>query len=257
MTVWYDARDLPYDGKDVIILSPEGDVVARRKVIARKERTITVWRIKVAERLPGRPIRYHYIDLPPHVQVTRWRPERPWEWPGQLPEPAKLEGPVAWQSPPPPVVPQEGSDPLDWPAEYSLPPHIGEREAEVRVLRALRTERSRHAVKTGNIQGYVDSVFATAMRMLGKWEGDYKDASYIAPAGEAWAPTRKDHGDWDTALTWWAQLSRAPREIVMLRSLNPPFSFQLIGERNNRSHHWARTRYRAAVKDVARIANGR
>src|SRR5262245_59384443 len=179
MTVYYDANDLTHDGLDVYIMAPEGDVIARRKIITRKERTTVIWGVKVTERLPGRPLRHHYVDLPRWVQVTRWRPIDPDRFPGPLPSPARVEGRVGWQSRPEPMIPIEDQDELEWPYPYEAAPNISAREAEVRVLRGLRTERSRHAVKEGRLQGYLDSALALIYRQMGELKYDYIDPSYV------------------------------------------------------------------------------
>lgn len=260
MTVYYDTRDLNLDGVEVLIASPEGDVVAKRKTIKRGERTHVVWRLKHAERIPGQRIRYHYIDLPKHVQITRWRPDPEGRsWPHPLPPPAPMERDVAWQTKAGPVVPPEPEDPFDWLAPTYTEPgkRVPEREIEIRVARGLRTERSRFAVKDDSKTTTRDSVVILMLRQLGKMEYEHQDPNELLPAGMAWEPTRLDHADWIIALGWYVKLPRRMREVVFFRSLNPPFSYRAIGEmqRPHRSHTWARFWYKRALKQLTRIAN--
>jgi hypothetical protein len=252
---YYAASDLRYDDVDVIVLTPGGDeCVARRKTVWRRRQATTVWRVRVPVREPGRPTRCRYVDLPEHLEITRWRPLA--GFPGPLPKPAHMVADVRWQTPAEPPAPPEQSDDLEWPHDYSAAPDISEREVEVRVLRGLRTMRSPHAVKDGRARNQVDSVLNNLLRQMGKIDYDHIDESYMAPAGVAWEPTRRDHGDWLTATGWWRQLSRTGREIVVFRSMNPPYSFQAIGDREGITREGARKRYRAAIERLVRIANG-
>jgi hypothetical protein len=86
-----------------------------------------------------------------------------------LPAPARIEGDIAWQSPAEPAAPPEQQDPLDWPQPYNEPPAITAREVEIRTLRALRTMRSRYAVR-GDHHGSRDSVLSVIMQQLGRLE---------------------------------------------------------------------------------------
>jgi hypothetical protein len=196
---YYAVADLHYDDVDVIVLTPGGgELTARRKRIRRGQRTEISWRVRIEKREPGWPTARTYRDLPPRVAeaITRWRPISRATFPGPLPAtPARIEKDVAWQSPAEPPAPPEEQDPLDWPGEYSAAPNISEREAEVRVLRGLRTMRSRHAVVRDGPGRQLDSVLTNLLRQLGKLDYEYVDEPHIAPAGVAWQPNRRDHGD--------------------------------------------------------------
>jgi len=118
---------------------------------------------------------------------------------GDVPGPAAgvaASGDVAWQSPPEPAVPPEPEDDLEWPGEYSAAPNISVREVEVRVLRALRTERSLRGGRGDGRPGrYRDSVLITIMRGIGRLEYEHIDETRIAPTVAPWQPTRRDIGD--------------------------------------------------------------
>jgi hypothetical protein len=255
---YYAVSDLNYDDLDVVVLTPGGEeCVARRKTTWRRGQAATAWRMRIPVREPGRPTKRRYVNLPAHLEITRWRPLDRSKFPGPLPtKPASMMPAIAWQSPAPPAVPQESTDPLDWPHDYSAAPNISGREVEVRVLRGLRTMRSPHAVKDGRARNQFDSVLINLLRQMGKLDHEHVDESYMAPAGVAWEPTRRDHSDWLTAAGWWRQLNRTERDIVELRSLNPPFSFQAIGDRAGITREGARKRYPTAIERVVRIANG-
>jgi len=258
---YYAVADLDVDGVDVAILLPSGgELVARRKRITRRgQRTAIIWRVRDIVREPGRPTRHVYRDLPRHIEVTRWRPIDRATFPGLLPaSPARIEGDVAWQSPVEPPVPAEQQDELHWPGPYSEAPNISLREAEVRVLRGLRTERCR-SERIGNAgpAGFMDSIIAVVRNAGHHLVPEHVDPTHIGAVGVGWEPTRQDRGDWLVGLSWFVQLSHAQREIVVLRSLDPPYSFAQIGSRQNppKSHEWARQRYKAAIRRAAAIAN--
>jgi hypothetical protein len=261
--IWFDTRDLSpaHDDVDLWILAGEAEIVARRRTIQRRgQPTKIIWRARREAREIGQPTRVHFVDLPARLSasITRWRPLSRASFPGPLPAPARIEGDIAWQSPAEPAAPPEQQDPLDWPQPYNEPPAITAREVEIRTLRALRTMRSRYAVR-GDHHGSRDSVLSVIMQQLGRLEYEFTDATALAPAGTFWEPSRRDHSDWIDATGWWVKLDRSSREIVNLRSLNPPFSFAMIGARQARprSHSWARRKYQAAIKELTRIANGK
>jgi hypothetical protein len=211
----------------VIILTPGGDeFVARRKTIMRRQTTTVVWRVRVERREQGRPLQYDYRDLPDKLaaSITRWRPLDVRKFPGPLPSmPARIEGNVNWQSLPEPPVPIEPEDDLEWSGDYSTAPNISKREVEVRVLRGLRTERSlRGGRGDGRPGGYRDSTLIVIMRGIGKVEYEHVDETRIAPTAAPWQPSRRDIGDELTAIGWLLKISRAHRELAVLRSLNPP-----------------------------------
>jgi len=247
---WYATRDLAHDDLDVVVLVGEGEIVARRKTISRRRESSTIWCAREIVREPGRPTRYRYRDLPPHLQITCWRPLA--GFPGPLPAPTHLTGEVKWQTPPEPPAPP--TDELDWPHEYAEAPHITAREVEIRVLRALRTDGS---AAEGGVDvrpaGYRDSVAILARNHL--VADEFVDANYIGPVGEAWEPTRRDRSDYLQAMAWFTKLTAAQRGIIKDRSLNPPYSFRLIGERASKSAEWARKRYRRAIAAVTKVAN--
>ena len=248
--IYYDVNDLRRDSYPVILLLPSGaEVKGFRRTITRGARSWVKWVIRTAGGQTE--------DLPKRIQITRWRPADLQRFPDPLPAPARVEGSVNWHSKPEPIIPAELQDAFEWHLPYALPPLISAREAEVRLIRGLRCMRSRYAVKDDYKTTSRDSVLVVALRALGEWEHEFIDHSALAAVGMPWEPTRADHGDWLTALSWFRQLNWAQRNVIELRSLNPPFSYMQIGERHNppRSHEWARRRYRRAIERVTEIAN--
>src|SRR5262249_26840746 len=136
------------------------------------------------------------------------------------------------ESPPEPVVPPEPEDDLEWPDEYSAAPNISVREAEIRVLRALRTERTLRGGRGDGRPGwYRDSLLITMTRGIGQLEYEYIDPTSIEPTVAPWQPTRRDIGDELAAIGWFLKLSTANRELIVLKSMNPPYTFRAIGAR--------------------------
>ncbi len=142
--------------------------------------------------------------------------------------------PPNWQSPPVPPSAPELPDPLEWRGDYNPPGRISREEARIRVLRALRTERSKKTVVRGatshNGWASLSDVARLEVRAKGRIEYEHQDTTHIPNVGELWEPTRRDHGDWSNAMSWYNQLSRKHQQIVRERSFNPPSSFRQIGE---------------------------
>jgi hypothetical protein len=105
--------------------------------------------------------------------------------------------------------------------------------------------------------GYVDSLYIATMAAIGQIEHDHFDGSYIGPSGVGWQPTRRDWGDWLQAVGWLLRLPKPQRELIELRSLNPPYSYRQIGARMQpaRSHEWVRRTYAKAIAALTKVAN--
>jgi hypothetical protein len=257
---YFAVADLDVDGFDVVILLPSGaELVARRKRIARRGQvTQTVWRARVERREPGRPLRYDYRDLPEHLEITRWRPLDKAKFPGLLPStPARIEGDVRWQSPAEPAAaPEPTDDELEWAGPYNEPPNISPREAHIRIVRAWKTDRSLREIKgQGGPRGFVDSLAITTMAALGEIPHEHVDASYVGPVGAAWQPSRRDISDYLVGMGWFTRLSKAERELLVLRAIDPPHSFRSIAARWNKSGEAVRKAYAKLLVKVAKVAN--
>jgi hypothetical protein len=187
-------------------------------------------------------------DLPEHLTPTQFRPANLDRYPDPLPEPAALTAEnIHWRSYHPAPAPPDEREDLVWPAAaYSEPGKISEREAEVRILRAWKTQRSSDvdAKGLGGPMGY------RAGRSFGAMEIRIV----------TWEATRRDAGDWPVAMAWFTRLRNPDhKRVIELRSMD--FSFRQIGERQKKgvtpayASEWARTTYRRAITEITAVAN--
>jgi hypothetical protein len=198
------------------------------------------------------------VDLPAWAEPMAFRPLIRDKYPDPLPDPLTQTEEVAWASPIAPPSCPEIPDSLEWKGEYNLPGRISRGEAEIRLLRGLRTERSRKSqVRGGSTSGDMDSLLRLILRTQGRLEYEHKESlsTQLAHVGELWEPTRRDHGDWSTAVTWFNKLDKEHRHVVKERSYNPQTSYRQIGEAMQRSEGWARKVYGQAIDRVEKIAN--
>ena len=149
----------------------------------------------------------------------------------------------------------------DWPFRYAPPGAIGIKEAEHRLLRALKASRT-HGI-TREIRLGIKSNYPVHQIV-----GDRMDyAPPIEP--REFSPTRRDLDDWDIALTWlialypphqrpsdWkpGSLNGAQKTFVW-RSWG--YSWPSIAERLKKTPHQARKSYQASLEIVAAAANQR
>ena len=253
---WYPIDYLAADNFLVRFQLPNGaDVVGLRRAHRTKARRSS------GER-PRWEVSYHVRrengdlhPLPKHAWPAHFRPkDKHYKFP--LPAPAVLmREPPTWQTPAAEPIPDETHDDLDWPGEYSQPGHIGEREMAVRLLRGLRTERSRNTRVGGRRGGAsLDSTLQVILRNVGKIEYEHETADAPATLGEGFEPTRRDHGDWGNAIEWYNALSKKQQLVIRERSLGS--SYRRIGQDIlGTSHTAARKTYWAAIKAACAIAN--
>lgn len=202
---WFLVSELDVDGVPVIFWMPQGEVVGMKKWI-RKGKAVSY---RVRDKT-GRD----YVDLPRFAWPSLWRPLRQDLWPYPLPEPAVI------QPDPEPVRPKASPrvDPpkLDVSINYYSPPgEISRREAEVRMIRFIRTEGvSPNDAPTALRVGW-PSVADSLTTMIAAWD---EGRSYpIDDPVPVWVPTPKDVSDSHIVHKWFI-------------SLNPP---ALGGERIN------------------------
>ena len=186
-------------------------------------------------------------DLPRHLAPTLFRPANLARYPDPLPEPAALAGNVRWQSEHPEPAPPDKREDLVWPAAvYSEPGKISEREAEVRILRAWRTQgvTDVDGKGLGGPSGYrAGRAFAT---------------EEVQQVG--WQPTRRDIGDWPVAMGWFTRL-RNPDHKGVIKYRSADFSFRQVGEQLKKgatpayAAEWARIVYRRAITELTAMAN--
>jgi len=244
---YYPVGALARDSFAVYFLLPEGDVVGFR--ITRRNGRIVYY----VRRTDGTA-----EALPDFAAPTLFRPISLARYPDPLPLPATLLKAVSWESPPPPPVAPEAPNPLEWPHAYSLPGQINREEAWIRLRRGLLTERSANTQVGRGRPRNIDSVLRLILKTMGKLEYEHiESAAALHAIGEPWSPTRRDHGDWPIALSWFTQLSARERDIVRFRSLLPPYSFQQIGDRlaPKITRSTAKEAFERALDEVTKIAN--
>jgi hypothetical protein len=90
---------------------------------------------------------------------------------------------------------------------------------------------------------------------IGRLEVEHIDPNFIAPAGQAWQPCRRDLSDYLISMGWFAALNATQRSVLFQRSLDPPYSFRAIGQRGSKTGEWARRQYKRALVAACTIAN--
>lgn len=258
---WYRIEDLTLDGFSVFLLVCGEQRLGLRRTfrkaqpIARREfregsesRTVmtssrTAWALRD---LGGK-----LIDLPEWSWPTAWRPVDLARFPAELPkDTATLLSSPPWHSPPEPTWAPDGpQDPLDWPHAYSEPGAISKREAEVRVLRGLRTMELQPRV---GLRSARDSILLVAR---GELVPEDEDKSKIGAVRLPWKPDSRDAGDWETAVGWWAQLSIPSQDLVWRRSENPPRSFRQLADDQGLTPPQVRALYGEVLDQLHTIAN--
>lgn len=167
-------------------------------------------------------------------------------WPDPLPEPLTPAHSMPVKSPA--AAEPDAPDPIDdleWPRPYAQPGSITRREAEIRVLRALRVQSVNAEVGVSGACGpraYGDSALAA-------WAAD--------TAEPHWEPTRRDIADELVAMAWFCQLwSWKSQDALRCRAAVPRYSWRQIGQRLKVSRERARQVYAEALDEVWAIANG-
>lgn len=260
---YYDVNHFHKLNFPVLLLLHSGrEIVAYRKRVTRTSgRQATVW---VEKRWNTVYHKYESVDVPKRENPTRWRPYKLAEYRDPLPPPAHIMQAPQWQSPPPEVAHPEAHDPLEWKGDYNEPGRISREEARIRVLRGLRTERSKKTIVRGANgfrlgEGSLSNVAKVEIRARGRIEYEHQDLTHIPNVGELWEPTRRDHGDWSVAVSWFNKLTRSKaqpfQQVVRERSFEPPSSFRQIGEGLGVGKSKAYDLYEKAIDMVTWIAN--
>ena len=232
---------------------------------AKTRRTYLVAAVK-----PGDP-RSAGVRLPRDVEVTHWRPVDPAIWPYPLPEPVTSRSqPRMWSAgrrqheidlarSRPPADNRDDSV-FEWPAgPYGDAGSICRREAEVRLIRAIRTDGLRANADLAMLR---NDRAAQAEAELG--------GTVSEPERIVWKPTHRDVSDEGTGMAWFCALHpmreraasgkrclNAVQKVVALRSEQPQWSWRSIGDTMGRSHEWSRQRYGEAMDTVWSIANAK
>lgn len=208
------------------------------------------------------------VRLPRDVEVTHWRPVEPASWPYPLPEPVYVRvAPQMWSAgrrqheidrgQAPPAGDDDGA--FEWPGPYSEPGSISRREAEVRLIRAIRTDGLRANADLAMLR---NERAGQAEHELG--------GNVSAPERIVWKPTHRDVSDEGNGMAWFNALhpmrERAAsgkrslnvvQKIVALRSEQPQWSWRSIADALGRSHEWSRQRFTEAMDTVWKVANAK
>lgn len=110
-------------------------------------------------------------------------------------------------------------------------------ECEARLLRAYRTSAAVRVAGSGHgrrtLAADIPAEMVKAALKAAEAEriraGDVTGSDFEA-VRSAWQPSRRDLGDWDTALGWLASAECKGRRAVEMRAADPQFSFRQIGE---------------------------
>lgn len=203
-------------------------------------------------------------------EVEAWQPLGP--WPHPLPEPILAGRRLVHGARPRksgsasaatalPEVPD-----LDI-ARYADPPDIPLTEAEVRIIRAIRTEGVR-IERRPRPPASVSDWPAELLEFL-RSQYEHGRVPHVAPAPR-WQPTTADATDVERAMGWFAAIAPpaerrgawvpgqlSPHQKVLVwRAARPVWSFEWIGMRTRRSAQAAGKLYRGAVERIWRVANG-
>lgn len=194
-------------------------------------------------------------DLPSRYEPRLWRPVPDQPWPVPLPEPVSISGTARIE---PKRRPRARIDAGDV-GEHADPMHdglrIGDRvppvcvkEAETRVLRALRTVRTPGVVTgTGPRMWGRDSVVvveASAYRVARDPDA-HVDAHAIDGNGAAFHPEQRDLNDWLYALDWLRGVGADDERMLKQRARG--WTFTRIARALGVPDHVLRRRYRKAV----------
>lgn len=247
---WYYTGDLDLDGVLVMFLLQTGGQGPGIKKWVRRGKRV-VYRLWVG---PNR-----YEDIPRWAEPDLWRPIRPENWPHPLPdlsavvqhapEPVK---PVASPRVPVPVIDVAIR-------HYSPPGEISRAEAEIRMIRFIRTDRVQPwANPSGLVSGWNVGQISEWAKSL---EEEKKDAT--RDPTPRWEPTPRDITDSETVLKWFMALNPPGlgrerindlQEVIIWRAMEPTPSWPEIGELVGSSD--AADLYRRAMNAVHRAANG-
>lgn len=211
-------------------------------------------------------------DLPENATPVFWKPIKD-TYPYKLPDPVspwRIQSEVAWQSSPvPPRRPKPKSMDVEM-GRYSERPNISEHEAEIRMIRAIRTE-----CVTPN-RGVDGMKVSEGLNALADWAAENIDAE----APERWEPTPRDVTDAEICMAWFARLNppeftqrygetvylqlgpldRKPNRYqaaLVWRAIDPPVQWKRIADALGCSEPTAQRYYERSLEAIADIANGR
>jgi len=205
-----------------------------------------------------------------------WQPPNAAIWPHPLPapvqEPPRDPGQHSAPSEPEPDDATQAGDgwPYPWLRLGQRVPPVSIEECEARILRALRTSRSRD---TGPDVGHAPNTYCAdipremlkAGRKLAWLEAVARGESWAIDTEakrSAWSPLRRDREDEDYALVWIKGVVGLPRRVLGLRADDPVWSFRQIAEQIRRdgygrlSASGVHNEYRATIARAFERATG-
>lgn len=248
---WFYVSELDVDGEPVIFWLPEGEVVGMKKW-TRKGRYVTY-------RIRRKGFR-DYVDLPKWAWPSLWRPMRQDLWPHPLPEPAvlmqmrELEKPKASPRVDPPSIDVTIH-------RYSPEGEISREEAEIRMIRYIRTEEVLPLSNPTALRIGWPAVFDSLSEVIARLEEGY---SYpIDDPVPRWEPTPRDISDSHIVVKWFMALNppglgseriNSLQEALIFRAHLPtPTWGEMAVLLNTQDPH---SLYERAVNAVHRAANG-
>lgn len=191
------------------------------------------------------------LDLPRHAEPCLWQPIDFDIWPDHLPESAipSLERPVndCQVSPDVPLEPDFVHG-LRL-GETGAPPQTIE-ECEERLLLGIRTMNSPGVVRRERL-GY-GSAWPPVLVEWADLIARSEDKSDLRAARAPWAPTRRDLGDWDSAVGWLRGCNPDDWPLFEMRAANPRYSWRQIAETSDTAIEAVKRYYRQALEGVFR-----
>lgn len=247
---WYRTSDLDHDGVLVMFWFDWGEGLGIKK-FTRRGKT-AVYRIRRSAR--------HFEDLPKWAVPSLWRPIREDMWPYPLPEPVKVLTPP--ERPKPAASPRKQRNVVDVTIHrYSPPGEISREEAEIRMIRFIRTEQvTPWSNPTALRTGWPSVVYSLA-GMIANWDEAHTYATE-APR-PVWIPTPRDIADSEVVAKWFCALNppglggeriNGLQEVLIARALEPTPSWSEVGQIIGASD--PKDLYRRALNAVHRAANG-
>lgn len=245
---WYRPADLDHDSVLVFFWFPWGEGMGMKK-FTRGGRSAG-YRLRKSNR--------HFEDLPRWAIPELWRPLREDTWPWPLPEPVTLLSPP--ERPEPVASPRRPKEAIDVTIHrYSEPGAISRAEAEIRMIRFIRTDR---VLPWSNPSGLVSG---WNIGQLSEWAKSLDEAAKDATRDPTprWEPTPRDITDSETVLKWFMALNPPGlgrerindlQEVIIWRAMEPTPSWGDIGGLMGCGD--AADLYRRAMNAVHRAANG-
>lgn len=245
---WYRTSEL--DCEDLVIFYwPWGEGIGMKKFTRRGR---AVYRIRRSL--------LRFEDMPKWATPSLWRPIREDLWPYELPEPAAVLYPP--ERPKPTVSPREPRETIDVTIHrYSPPGEITREEAEIRMIRFLRTEQVTPWSNPTALRIGWPAVVNSIAEMIASW-----DEARTYPINDpvpVWTPTPRDITDSEIVAKWFCALNPPGlgreritdlQEVLIARASLPTPTWDEIALLIE--HSDPKNLYERALNAVHRVANG-